>query len=48
MYCADTMLMYGSEPPVVFWDHNDMEVQELEIVADDFNEWLKMMIDQQT
>ena len=48
LYCADTMFMRGNEPRVVFWDHDGMEDQEMEVVADDFSEWLKMMIDEST
>jgi len=38
-YCLDTSKMSEGECPVVFWDHEEDEEQEPEIVSESFVEW---------
>lgn len=42
LFCLDTTL---SEPPIVFWDHEQGEGQEPEPEASSFIEWLDRLLD---
>lgn len=44
-YCLDTSRLEGGECPVIFWDHEAPEDQDVETVAPSFDVWLIGLLD---
>lgn len=44
LYCLDAREVYRDEHPVVFWNHEEGQEQEPELVADDFCSWLQPLL----
>ncbi len=43
-YCLDTSAFSGAECPVVFWDHEQTDEQDPEIVSPAFADWLMHLL----
>lgn len=45
-FCLDTSNLLGNESPIVFWDHDEGENQDPEVVASSFDRWLVDILDE--
>ncbi|HSN87468.1 MAG TPA: SMI1/KNR4 family protein [Thermoanaerobaculia bacterium] len=45
LYCLDLGVENKGEPAVVFWDHEQSETQQPEVIAEDFITWLRAQLE---